>query len=204
MTDTDINYKPLPETLDEAFVEILALRSQVARLKEESTTDALTRCLNRRGGVRALQRAMKRAERTGRDIAVVALDIDHFKNVNDTYGHEEGDLVLERVSEALRTQLRETDALVRMGGEEFLVVTDNQIQGASVLAEKLRSAVEATCFAGGDLDEWGRPQGTIVTISLGVAQWDACETSDALLRRADENLYRAKGRGRNVVVADHA
>jgi diguanylate cyclase (GGDEF)-like protein len=134
------------------------------------------------------------ARSRGTGFSVLALDVDHFKSINDRYGHEAGDHVLRRVAEATRGALREGDHLGRVGGEEFTAVLPGaSAQAAAQVAERLRSAVERTEFS--DLDP-----ALTVTISVGIAVWDAADGDFAgALRRADESLYRAKAAGRNRV-----
>jgi len=128
-----------------------------------STTDFLTRAYNKRHLLELLQREAYRADRYGRDLALVMLDIDHFKQINDQHGHLAGDFVLKRLVEVIRAKIRQSDALGRFGGEEFAVVLPEvSAKGGFVLGEKLRRLVEAESFVFGGT--------TIrVTISLGVA-----------------------------------
>jgi diguanylate cyclase len=125
---------------------------------------------------------------------VVCLDIDHFKQVNDRFGHQTGDVVLTQVAQALRSQVRPTDMLARTGGEEFVVlVHDEPATGLLMLAERLRTAVARAVRT---------PDGQPVHISLGVARCTATDAqAENVLSRADAALYRAKQQGRNRVEA---
>jgi diguanylate cyclase (GGDEF)-like protein len=143
---------------------------------------------------------LKRAQRTGAPVSVILCDVDHFKNINDRYGHVGGDTVLRTVAANLRGALRETDVLGRWGGEEFMaVLVDTDSLVARHVAERMRSAVAKTTFE-------GLPEGT--TISLGVATQHTVVTAasawDALVKEADQLLYQAKKEGRNRVIYTQA
>ena len=166
-------------------------------LRRDARTDALTGLDNRRAMQERGPIELKRAERSGEPVSVILCDLDHFKNINDRYGHEAGDTVLRTVASVLRGALRETDVLGRWGGEEFMaVLVDTDAWLAIEVAERMRAAVAATTFD-------GVPGG--VTISLGVStlrEFDALASAwEALIAGADQNLYRAKSEGRNRVVA---
>jgi diguanylate cyclase (GGDEF)-like protein len=134
--------------------------------------------------------AQARRHRT--PLALVMFDIDHFKRVNDRYGHQAGDAVLARLTEVVRAELRRGDRLVRYGGEEFLVIAPGiGLKQAAALAARLRRVVAATRFE-------GLPR---ITCSFGVCAYDQDADADALIRRVDDLLYAAKQAGRNRVVA---
>ena len=155
-----------------------------------AVTDTLTGLANRRGIDQHMRREVARVLRHGYRLSFALLDIDHFKNVNDRFGHGVGDEVLRRVAEAMGRTLRASDLAARWGGEEFLVVlTDTGLEGARMCAERIRTAVEA-------LDV---PRAGHVTISAGVAELNPGEDLSVALLRADEMLYKAKGAGRNRV-----
>ncbi len=159
--------------------------------REKALVDALTGLWNRAAIVELLVRELARADRDGTDVAVVMGDLDHFKNVNDTYGHAAGDRVLAETAQRLRTVVRAYDAVGRYGGEEFLIVLPKcDLDAAAKQAERLRMEVAAVPieFEG---------QQIAVTISLGVAA-GRCAV-DELVRAADEALYAAKRAGRNRV-----
>jgi diguanylate cyclase (GGDEF)-like protein len=169
---------------------------ELARL---SMTDPLTGLRNRRYLDEVLRLELLRARRFGSPLCVLMVDVDRFKNVNDRYGHAAGDRVLCELAARLGEGLRETDALGRFGGEEFLLVlTGVDAEGGLVAAERWRARVEAAPVALGD----GRS--VSMSVSVGVASLAAdMDGPAALLATADAALYEAKGRGRNcVVVAD--
>lgn len=161
-------------------------------------TDGLTGIYNRRFLGELLAKETERSLRTGKGFALILLDLDHFKAVNDTHGHQSGDLVLRAVVDAINAQTREYDFVGRYGGEEFLVILPEIADRAAAesVAERIRAAVEARAVHLGN-------RGTIrVTASLGVAFFGEDGTSpDELLRRVDQRLYRAKNSGRNRVVS---
>jgi diguanylate cyclase (GGDEF)-like protein/PAS domain S-box-containing protein len=164
-------------------------------LRAQAATDPLTGVPNRRSFETTARREVERARRYAKPFAVLALDIDHFKKVNDTYGHDIGDIVLKGMARICLDKLRVTDVLARLGGEEFaMLLPETDIEAAATLADRLRAAIATTPIttAKGPLP---------VTVSLGVAQYAPNEpTIDAALKRADEALYEAKHSGRNKVV----
>jgi diguanylate cyclase (GGDEF)-like protein len=163
-------------------------------LEERVVHDALTGLANRVLFDRVLERELLRSEDRGGSVGVLMLDLDHFKRVNDTYGHPVGDIVLRQLADVLRETLRRADLAARVGGEEFAVVLPMQGHVApQVAAEKIRTAVEHAVF--GEAAEPLR-----ITISIGCATAKPGERGESLLKRADTALYRAKGEGRNRVV----
>ena len=165
-------------------------------LKRDARTDALTGLRNRRALDEFATAAFKGAARSGASCAVIICDIDHFKAINDRHGHDVGDVVIRYVGGLLAKAVRESDALGRWGGEEFLaVLPDTATDSSMILAERMRVSVEA---ASAEL-----PQNLHVTVSLGVAGGRAKEGDagnwDHVLKAADDALYRAKEEGRNRV-----
>ena len=161
------------------------------RLREMATTDPLTGLLNRRAFMPLVQQEQARAQRSGTPFSVILADLDKFKRVNDTWGHETGDQVLQKTAELLQSSLRQQDALCRWGGEEFLILLpETDAQGAMNVAEKCRVRLANTPLTMGSSRH---PQ----TISLGVAVADGTEATELLINRADGALYLAKERGRN-------
>lgn len=164
-------------------------------LKQLSNTDPLTRLYNRRYLMETLEREFQRSYRKQGYLSLVLLDIDHFKKINDTYGHQEGDVVLAAVAEMAQVELRRYDIAARYGGEEFvLVLPETPPPEALAVAERLRESVQSM--------EFPRPMENLtVTISLGVATYpsERIDCIDSLIRQADEALYRAKQSGRNRV-----
>jgi two-component system cell cycle response regulator len=170
-----------------------AYHEEIYRL---TTIDGLTQIFNKRYFLETIEREIARSQRYRRELSLVMFDIDHFKKVNDTFGHLAGDYVLKHLAQAVKTRIRREDCFARYGGEEFSIVLP-EIDGlnAKPFAEKIRQLVEATEFR---FENTAMP----VTISMGVATMDA-ESVDpqALIKRADERLYEAKSSGRNRVCA---
>ena len=164
-------------------------------VERQATTDGLTGLVNRRTLDQKLVEALARAQRTRAPLAVVLADIDHFKSVNDTYGHGTGDLVLKAVAGAVAGAARTTDVVARYGGEELcLVLEATDAEGAARLAERMRLAIRALRF---DTDK-----GPLnVSASFGVGMFEVGDDPHALLERADQKLYQAKARGRDRVIA---
>lgn len=172
-----------------------ALARANKHLHELATTDSLTGIMNRYRIEHLVQISLANAERYGHAFSLILFDIDHFKRVNDTYGHEEGDRILQTLVSSVESCLREGDQLGRWGGEEFLVlVPGTGLDGVIELAERMRARVEATDFGLQDP----------VTMSLGVAEWLPGDSFKSLVVRADRAMYRAKEAGRNRVVADNS
>lgn len=189
----------LKELSENLAFGVLAIRERRARemaqreLERLSVTDKLTQLYNRLRTDTVLEAEVGRAERYGAKLSVMLFDIDHFKEVNDHFGHQFGDQVLVGLAEEVRHNLRENDVAGRWGGEEFLVIAPHtDLNGAKKLAEKLRQRFEAHDF-GGDQR---------ITASFGVAEWRPGDTSGNLIGRADRALYRAKNNGRNRVETD--
>jgi len=187
------------ETLHSAVNHVgLALRNALAfkEVKLRADRDGLTRLFNRRSFDERLVYEIKRRSRYHHDLSLLMVDLDHFKSVNDTYGHKAGDLVLRKVGEILSTVFRTTDLAARYGGEEFVVLLPHTCEEAAwKLAERVRAAIEdcAFCFDG---------QNFSITASIGVASVEggALNTDDDLVLKADKALYQAKNNGRNMVV----
>ncbi|MDU4942246.1 MAG: sensor domain-containing diguanylate cyclase [Mixta calida] len=165
------------------------LHNKIGQLKSEVQTDPLTQLLNRRG----LHAVLEYFSTTRQPFAVLALDIDHFKRVNDTWGHDVGDRVIQQTARQLKSCARQTDVVCRSGGEEFLMILPGADEGTALaLAERVRAATQQHAI---------EPVGE-VTLSVGVSCWlSDSETLEESFRRADEALYRAKRAGRNCVVA---
>ena len=174
-------------------------RRRAEAASEMSMTDALTRLLNRHGLRGALQREHAAARRYRRPLACLMIDIDNFKEVNDTHGHAAGDAALVQVARVLAETVRGSDVVCRYGGEEFLVLApETNLAGAIALGEKIRRAAAARLYGGGDLS--GAPPFPL-TLSLGAAALADGESGHDLVARADAALYEAKERGRNRVEA---
>lgn len=168
-------------------------------LLELSNTDHLTGLFNRRFLMESLDKEVQRARRKDGQVALLMLDIDHFKRVNDTHGHLQGDVVLQKVAIHIQKELRSYDVAARYGGEEFVaVLPDTSLKEASNVADRIRLSVQGMRFAGSLSDER-------ITVSLGISIFPSplFDDIDGLLRSADEALYRAKESGRNrVVISD--
>lgn len=177
-------------TLFAGIARVLQTSQRVARSAQlEATTDPLTGLANRRFGERMLEDEVERAQRYGRPLSVVLFDVDLFKQVNDTYGHAVGDAVLRCVPEVFEANHRESDRLVRWGGEEFLLIAPElALEDASRLGERMRGVVERHAF----------PVGRRLTASFGVATRGPEETAADVVRRADQAMYAAKRAGRNA------
>ena len=137
-----------------------------------------------------LQAEIQEAKRYNMPLALIFFDIDHFKSVNDTYGHKAGDNVLQELSRIVTGMIRQTDIFARFGGEEFIIlVLNNDVRTGRELAEKIRSRMSQHSF----------PQIGTVTCSFGVAQFYPDDTSETFIKRADDAMYAAKQEGRNRV-----
>jgi diguanylate cyclase (GGDEF)-like protein len=182
----------LQQVLDESEARNRALQAANAQIARLARIDPLTGLTNRRVLTETLPREVERARRGGHSLAVVMIDLDHFKRVNDRWGHDAGDRLLVSVGGLLIARLRQTDLAVRLGGEEFaLLLPETNAAQAASLAEELRQRLTQAADHG--LPE---PQ----TASLGVAVWSPTDIGpDDLLRRADRALYTAKKLGRNRV-----
>jgi two-component system cell cycle response regulator len=177
------------------------LRRNVQLSLEMAITDQLTGLHNRRYMTSHLDNLMAQAARAGKPLAFVIMDIDYFKSVNDSYGHDIGDEVLREFAKRIGANIRGIDLACRYGGEEFVVVMPETDAGfAYAVAERLRKSIETTPF------EISRAPGKLnLTVSIGIAASEgASDTADKLLHRADQALYSAKRNGRNRVVADAA
>lgn len=173
------------------LLELLQQRTKV--LEELATTDGLTKLLNRRTCMEKLNQQIEIARTSSTELAVLLLDVDHFKRINDTAGHNVGDRVLREVARLIKSSLRSDDIGGRYGGEEFLVILPNTSKTeALTIAERIRATVAHAKIQGLD---WA------VTVSIGVATWVG-HTEHGLLATADMNLYRAKESGRNRVEAE--
>jgi len=172
------------------------LRHREGQLLETSLTDSLTRVGNRRKLEQALATEISRVRRTGGTLCAIMADIDHFKLVNDVYGHGAGDSVLIRFGALLMSKTRPTDIVTRFGGEEFIVLMPQTVLAQALAkAEQFRSALAAELI---------EPLGKPVTSSFGVAELASGEDAESFLGRIDAALYRAKEAGRNRVIAADA
>ncbi|SEO71645.1 diguanylate cyclase (GGDEF) domain-containing protein [Salinihabitans flavidus] len=187
---------PVIITLQLFFYEIArkGANDENARLVEYleilSSKDGLTGLWNRRLSDGFLEQEIARSQRQGNRFSVAILDIDHFKKVNDAYGHAEGDTVLKEIAQEFRTIVRVQDKVGRWGGEEFIVIcSDTGIEDAVALFNRIRARIEGHDFS----------NGVNVTVSIGVAEYRASDSPTTLAARADKALYHAKQHGRNRV-----
>jgi diguanylate cyclase (GGDEF)-like protein len=174
-----------------------SLRYSNNLLLEISNTDYLTGMFNRRYLMKELEKEFQRSARKESDMSLIILDIDLFKRVNDTFGHLQGDIVLQKVANQLQKELRGYDVAARYGGEEFIaILPDTALSEASFVAERIRLSVQSLMFSGELLP-------LTITASLGVAgiKHPECGSIDDLIKLADDALYRAKSSGRNRVVS---
>jgi diguanylate cyclase (GGDEF)-like protein len=181
-----------------------SLKDALEKKRRLAMTDALTGAFNRRYLMRHLNRELKRSQRFGGDVSLLLLDIDHFKRVNDTYGHDVGDTVLKMLTTQIGVCLRrDTDWCARLGGEEFAVVLEGtNLSAAGVRAEKLRLAV-----ANSPMPTSAGP--VRITVSIGVSGLEEAPhrnsvTVSSLMKQADTNLYMSKANGRNCITSTRA
>lgn len=162
------------------------------RLAELTIRDPLTNAFNRRHFIDCLEKAIASVQRSRQPITLVTFDLDHFKSINDNYGHQVGDQVLIGVVNVVLERQRQTDSIFRLGGEEFIVLLPNtDLRSAYTFAEDIRQCITNTSFV----------EGTTITVSLGIAEYQPNEPLDDWLKRADDHLYRAKTDGRNCIYA---
>ncbi|NPA12325.1 MAG: diguanylate cyclase [Epsilonproteobacteria bacterium] len=176
--------------------KIKSLENKVKKLSKEVKTDFLTNVANKKALMEELDKKESGFKRYGTNYSVVFFDIDHFKNINDTYGHDAGDVVLKSLGLLFRRYARDIDTIGRFGGEEFVAILPNTDKdGAFKFAEKLRGIVEKTKFM-------YKNTRIPVTVSGGVASRDETSSKEEVLKLADERLYKAKRSGRNKVCAN--
>jgi diguanylate cyclase (GGDEF)-like protein len=179
----------LHQALADKLRKLEAASEEISRL---ARTDELTGLHNRRSFNELFVLALSSARRHGQPLSLISIDLDHFKAVNDTYGHSVGDLVLKDFSALLQAMVREEDVAVRWGGEEFIILLSHTASGAATaLAERIRHSFEQSP---------GRASSLMMTASFGVAQLQDGENENDLIKRADQALYDAKHGGRNRVV----
>jgi diguanylate cyclase len=184
--------------LGETRGELKSIRDELNEAREAVQHDPLTGVLNRRGMDIVLPREVARARRVNAPLSVGMVDLDHFKHINDTFGHQAGDRVLVHMTELMRSVLRETDLIVRYGGEEFLVILpDTDMQGARLVLDRLQDIVVKSPVI---------HEGRRITVgfSAGVAQFRDDDNGATLVLRADRALQSAKRGGRSQVVLAEA
>jgi len=194
---SSLSQKKLSNIIDVALDKWTRLQQAKAdreKLERLATFDSLTGLYNRRAVLGRLDELINLANRYKEDFSLSMLDIDHFKKVNDHYGHLTGDEVLEEIAVLIRRNIRETDIVGRYGGEEFIIILPKtNLSSSWVVAERLRSIIEKT----GMKDSAGNA--FTITVSQGLVGWERDEDAASLISRADEALYKAKEKGRNRV-----
>lgn len=166
------------------------LSNHQIKLELQAATDNLTGLLNRTILYQSLEHAVEHHRRTGLDMTLITLDIDHFKTINDSYGHDAGDSVLQNLGELLQNRVRKADKVFRVGGEEFMVLLfATDLEHGQQVAEELRQSIESAQLL----------KNQPITVSLGVAALQKNEDWTTWVKRSDENLYAAKSSGRNRV-----
>src|ERR1700722_2761063 len=176
-----------------AFIVLILAKDRTVHIyKTAATTDPLTGLLNRRGFFEAAGALTTRHRRTLAPVSVLAFDLDHFKSVNDRYGHAVGDAVLQMFAKVARETLRASDVVGRLGGEEFVALLPSTLAEASIAAERVRAALAAASLI-------RNGQRVAATVSIGVSSGSPTTAVDLLITRADDALYRAKANGRNRV-----
>jgi diguanylate cyclase len=189
----------MAKRLDDSNSEVNTLRKNLAQIKLESSRDFLTGIYNRKAFQEQLDINIAESRATGRPLAFLILDIDHFKKYNDTWGHQLGDEVIKLVASTVADNVRGSDIAGRYGGEEFgVILPDTPIAGALIVAEKLRRTIEAKIIRRKDT---GEVCGN-VTVSIGVSQYRLGDDEETVMKRADEALYKSKLGGRNKVTEE--
>ena len=192
-----VDYISKPFRQEEVCVRVrthLKLRNLMKRLEYLARTDQLTGLSNRRDILTKIEQEIFRYQRNKRTFILIMCDIDHFKTINDTYGHDTGDCILINVAQALKEAVRNYDTVGRWGGEEFLIVLpETELADGIQVAEKLRLNVESKEF-------YYNEKKLKITISFGVSIYEDGMTIDTCIKRADERLYIAKETGRNKII----
>ena len=191
--------RALEERLKSTTSEIDALRRNLEEVRREAMTDALTGIANRKYFDIHLRTSVLHSMENGSPLSLVLVDIDHFKNFNDTYGHQTGDDVLRLVAHTLASNIKGRDTAARYGGEEFgVILPDTVLETARILSEKIRTSISSKRFRKKQTGE----ELSSITISLGVAQYRPGEALVDFIQRADDGLYQAKRTGRNKVITE--
>ncbi|HEY8084212.1 MAG TPA: GGDEF domain-containing protein [Methylophilaceae bacterium] len=185
--------KDMQTKADEAQTKVRELTLEISQLSDLAHEDYLTGALNRRGMDEAFEREFSRAERAGKPISVALLDVDHFKKLNDTMGHDGGDAALKHLAQVTRETLRPSDVLARYGGEEFVIILPetSMEEGIEVMTRVQRDLTKNIFMH--------ENQKSLITFSAGVAERQPMELQEMIVKRADEAMYRAKNAGRNRV-----
>lgn len=194
------NGHTLKQMLDETKNEVELLREELEKTKREATTDPLTGLKNRRAFENSIQEKIQHVKEKDNNLCLVMVDIDHFKQVNDKYGHVFGDKVLKSVASVLMENLKGKDMIARIGGEEFaIMLPETKLKFAEIVAENLRYAVQVSRIKKSDTGEILDK----VTVSMGIAVYHMGESIEQFIDRADKALYESKNTGRNKITAYH-
>ncbi|MEM7053945.1 MAG: GGDEF domain-containing protein, partial [Pseudomonadota bacterium] len=178
----------IPVRVSGVLVDISDRKRLEDQLVELATTDDLTGLYNRGHGSELLDRELTRAKRSDQPLSLILMDVDHFKSINDEFGHAVGDQVLVKISESLQNRIREVDIAARWGGEEFVIILpDTRLDDAKTIAGELQKGIRSLA----------KPDGNHLSMSMGVTQYRTDESVSGLLKRADQLLYTAKNTGRN-------
>jgi diguanylate cyclase (GGDEF)-like protein len=189
----NIEYKSLKSTgsVFIVFKDITEEYEEVIRLKNRANYDSLTQIYNRASFEYYLDNQIKKSTRSRSVFSLIMFDIDHFKNINDTHGHDAGDIILKELTSLVSSHIRQSDIFARWGGEEFMIISMSNLDHAETLAEKIRQIIEDYEFS-----VVGK-----ITCSFGVTQYHKDDTKESLVKRSDNMLYSAKENGRNSVVS---
>ncbi len=188
-------YSSVNDELEQYKKQVSQLQCDLNKYKNESIKDHMTGLFNRKYMDLKLNEEMERFKRQGQPFCIVMADIDKFKNVNDTYGHQVGDQVLKHMAKLIQENIRKTDFAFRYGGEEFMIILVNaDVRNAVHVSDQIRKKLEATNFSLKDLS-------FNVTASFGVAQFQSNDTPESCIKLADSRLYTAKQSGRNKIVS---
>jgi diguanylate cyclase len=189
----------IKEQLQATTTEVELLNKNLEKIKEQATTDLLTGIKNRRYLAAAFHEEARQADDNQGDLCIIFADIDHFKNINDTYGHLVGDKVLRITAEVLKECVKGKDLVVRYGGEEFVILLpDTPLNGAVILAEKICNYFKNLNWKRKDTNQFIGP----VSLSFGVARYRTGESMGNLIQRADKALYKSKQDGRCRVTCE--
>jgi len=173
------------------FKDITQEYEEYKKLKNRANYDSLTNIYNRGSFEYYLESQIKKAYKTGNVFSLIMFDIDYFKKINDTYGHDVGDIILKELTLLVSSHIRESDIFARWGGEEFMIISMNSLEHSEILSEKIRKVIENNNFS----------IVKDVTCSFGVSQYNVGDTKDTIIKRSDNMLYSAKENGRNKVVS---
>ncbi len=192
------NSKTLSEQLEASRQEVAVLREQLMEVSHESQRDFLTGVYNRKALDEYLEAMIEKSHDEGETLSILMVDIDHFKQFNDTHGHAVGDEVIKTVAKSLKHNVKGRDFVARYGGEEFVIIlAGTLLDDAITVAQNIRSFVAKRSLKHKEQEDYGR-----VSVSIGVSHLKPTDTAELLLKRADEAMYQAKKMGRNAVCAE--